>query len=110
MAQKALVEMNAKGFKLVKKRPPRPSPRCPVMFKALACLWVRRGKALSAEIIDEVKKGDHVIVNQVKGRRARLMSVEGENLGWVSVHTHTGLQLLERLAVPPSQMKLWVKE
>jgi len=104
-AQKALVEMNAIGFKLVKKRPPRPSPSFPVMFRALSSLKIRRGKALSAEIIGQVKQGDDVMVNQVKGRRARLMSVQnGENRGWVSVHTETGRQLLERL--DPSETKL----
>jgi len=107
-AQRALVEMKAIGFKLVKKRPPRPSPRCPVWFRALASLKIRRGKALSAEIIGQVKKGDHVIVNQVKGRRARLMSKTGENRGWVSVHTIHGAQLLERL--DPSEAKLCLNE
>jgi len=103
-AQKALVQMSAIGFKLVKKRPKRPSPKYPVMFRALSSLKIRRGKALSAEIIGEVKQGDDVMVNQVKGRRARLLSVQnGENRGWVSVHTETGRQLLERL--DPSETK-----
>jgi len=99
-AQKALVQMDEIGFKLVKKRPKRPSPNFPVMFRALSPLKIRRGKALSAEIIGEVKQGDDVMVNQVKGRRARLLSVqngEKKNRGWVSVHTETGRQLLERL-------------
>lgn len=99
MAQKALGEAKAIGYKLVKKRPPRPSPTCPVMFKALNFLMVRRGKALSADVIDQIEKGDYVIVNQVKGRRARLVKTENGkvfNFGWVSVHTVDGVQLLQR--------------
>jgi len=105
MAQKALVQANTIGYKLVKKRPPRPSPSSPVMFKALEFLKVRSGKALSAEVIDEIKKGDHVIVNQVKGRRARLVSIyNGSNWGWVSVHTVKGAQLLHRCDISPDKV------
>jgi len=75
------------------------------MFKALEFLKVRKGKALSAEVIDEIKKGDHVIVNQVKGRRARLVSIyNGSNWGWVSVHTVKGAQLLHRCDISPDKV------
>merc|ERR1719397_1930974 len=47
-----------------------------------------------------VKKNELVTVNQVKGRRARLMYIDNEgnkwNRGWVSVHTSEGKPLLER--------------
>lgn len=108
MAQKALLEANTIGYKLVKKRPPRPSPKCPVMFKALQILQVRSGKALSAQVISRVKKGDFVIVNQVKGRRARLVEVENGkvlNVGWVSVHTVNGAQLLQRCDLSSSKIQ-----
>jgi len=107
MAQRALGEAKAIGYKLVKKRPPRPSPSSPVLFKALDILKVRRGKALSADVIDQIEKGDFVIVNQVKGRRARLVSIEnGSNSGWVSVHTVNGAQLLQRCDIPSSKILL----
>jgi len=102
MAEKALAEANIIGYKLTRKRLPRPSPRCPIMFRALYRLKIRSGKALSREAIGWVKKNDLVIVNQVKGRRARLIVAEEGRIfiwGWVSLYTSNGLQLLEQTDV-----------
>jgi hypothetical protein len=97
-AQRALADPEI-GYKLVKKRPPRPSPSCPIQFKALDDLRIRSGKALTGKVVGEVKKNELVTVNQVKGRRARLMVIDKGrtyNRGWVSVHTSEGKPLLER--------------
>jgi len=98
-AQRALADPKI-GYKLVKKRPLRPSPTCPIQFKALDDLRIRTGKALTGRVVGVVKKNELVTVNQVKGRRARLMFIDKEgkkgNRGWVSVHTSEGKPLLER--------------
>jgi len=98
-AQRALADPKI-GYKLVKKRPLRPSPTCPIQFKALHALRIRTGKALTGRVVGVVKKHELVTVNQVKGRRARLMYIDKEgnkwNRGWVSVHTSEGKPLLER--------------
>jgi len=109
MAEKALAEAPMIGYKLVKKRRPRPSPRCPIMFKALRRLKMRSGKAFSRDVLGWINKDELVIVNQVKGRRARLMFVENgkiSNLGWVSLHTSNGDQLLEQTEVSLNDWKL----
>jgi len=98
-AQRALADPKIE-YKLVKKRPLRPSPTCPIQFKALHALRIRTGKALTGRVVGVVKKNELVTVNQVKGRRARLMYIDKEgnkwNRGWVSVHTSEGKPLLER--------------
>jgi len=98
-AQRALADPKI-GYKLVKKRPLRPSPTCPIQFKALHALRIRTGKALTGRVVGVVKKNELVTVNQVKGRRARLMYIDKDgkkwNRGWVSVHTSEGKPLLER--------------
>jgi hypothetical protein len=102
MADKALAQSDTIGYKFTRKRRPRPSPRYPIMFKALHCLKIRSGKAFSRDVLGKVKKNDLVIVNQVKGRRARLVFVENAqifNIGWVSLHTSNGIQLLEQTDV-----------
>jgi len=109
MAEKALAEANIIGYKLRKKRRPRPSPKCPIIFKALRNLKIRNGKAFSKSELGWVNKDDLVIVNQVKGRRARLMFVEDDKIyikGWVSLHTSNGIQLLEQTDVSLKDLKL----
>lgn len=111
MAEKALAQANIIGYTLVKKRRPRPSPRCPIMFKALSKLKIRSGKAFSRNVLGWVRKNDLVMVNQVKGRRARLLSWEnGANLGWVSLHTSNGIQLLEQTDLSLKEVILLVDE
>jgi len=109
MADRALAESDIIGYKFARKRRPRPSPRYPIMFKALHCLKIRSGKAFSRDVLGKVKKDDLVIVNQVKGRRARLVFVENaqiSTLGWVSLHTSNGIQLLEQTDVTFDAFKL----
>jgi len=109
MAEKALADANIIGYKLRKKRRPRPSPKCPIIFKALHRLKIRNGKAFSKNELGWVDKDDLVIVNQVKGRRARLMFVEDDQIyirGWVSLHTSNGKQLLEQTDTAVKDFKL----
>jgi len=100
MALKALAEANTLGLKLSKHRPKRPSPNCLVRFKALRELLVREGKSPNQQEKGRVKKNEIIIVNQVKGRRARMVDVQNgqpANVGWVSLITKEGITLLERL-------------
>jgi len=89
-AHKALEEFTQLGYNIRKKYRPRPSPTKPLKFIVMASkLEVREGKTLKNDSlknnrkVGEVKQGEVVIVNQVKGLRARIMK-DGENFGWVS--------------------------
>jgi len=79
-----------KGLKIRKEYPPRPCPTNHVKYVALADLIVRRGKSFRGNLyMGVVEKGESVWVDQVKGRRARVM-----NRGWVSLYTTDGTPLL----------------
>jgi len=83
-----------KGFKIKMKYPRRASPKNPVEYKALIDLQVREGKSMNGDYRKGIiKKGETVKVNQIKGRRARVI-----NRGWVSLKTEHGVQLLKRLS------------
>jgi len=43
-----------------------------------------------------LKKNDIIRVNQLKGRRARVISQNGGRVGWVSLHSDQGQPFLER--------------
>lgn len=101
-ANEACALSNVIGYKLLKKRPPRPSPRYSVKFKSVKSLWIRSGKALSGRIVGSLEKDRVVSVNQIKGRRARVVEEKenGEVVtcgGWVSLHTVQGRPLLVRI-------------
>jgi len=88
------------GFKLVKKWPTRPSPSRPIWYKNLANQKILSGKAFSGEIRGTLDAGKNVLINQVKGRRARIIEMKKgkpETIGWVSVHTPEGDELLKQL-------------
>jgi len=91
-ALKANAKFKIAGYKLSKYRPRRPSRDYHVSFKVLSPVTVRVGKSLSSRTIGELEKNNVIRVNQVKGRRARIIS-QG---GWVSVHANNGKRLLER--------------
>jgi len=80
------------GYKLVKKRGQRPTGACPVMFKALSILTVRDGKSFKKKRIGKICKGEVVMINKIKSRRARLCLG-----GWVSLYATNGLQFLRRM-------------
>jgi hypothetical protein len=100
-ADEVLLRAGEIGYKLQKKWPPRPTPKRPLKYKSLAVLKIRTGKSLNADVVGILNKGEIVTVNQVKGRRARLIE-EKENgefvtIGWVSIHEEDGFSLLRQL-------------
>jgi len=101
MAQDAFHQADDIGYELAKKWPARPNPNRPILYKAMSDLLIREGKAFSGQVMGTLKKDETVYVNQLKGRRARLIRVEnGETItrGWVSVHSSDGEPLLMQVA------------
>jgi len=100
-AEEVLSRVDEIGYKITKKYPPRPSPKRPQKYKAMAELVIRAGKSLTGDVVGKLKEGLIVTVNQVKGRRARLIreSESGgvETVGWVSLHEKDGVNLLKQL-------------
>jgi len=73
-----------------KQKAPSPSPKSPVEYKVLSRVTVRIGKSFKSKIIGHIYKGAVVTVNQIKGRRARIIrnTTNGPiQIGWVSLHT-----------------------
>lgn len=85
------------GYKLKKWWPSRASPQSPKLYIALDDLVVRAGKKPCWKILFTLAMGSVVLVNQVKGRRARLCNCKGVPIGWVSLHDESGKTLLTRL-------------
>jgi len=100
-AEEILSRADEIGYKLTKNYPPRPNPRRPLKYTSMTELKISTGKAFSSEIIGTVKKGEIVTVNQVKGRRARIIKqLENggfESIGWVSLHEKNGDNLLKQI-------------
>jgi len=99
-AQKALRDAKKIGYVLKPKKFKRPTPNTPFKFEVLSELTVRSGRTFKAEIVDMKKKGDVVLVNRTKGRRARLCIKENgisRNLGWVSLFSSRGYPFLLQL-------------
>jgi len=106
VAQKVLVGFRKMGFMIAKKFPPRPSPSCPIYYKTLESLIIRKGKAFSGTILGSLDKGRTVLVNQIKGRRARLIKQKNDTnkgwvtWGWVSLRSSKGKPLITQVAEP----------
>jgi len=99
-ALNALAKADAIGYKLSKNRTQRPNPKNLVRYKALSNLTVREGKSFKLRKIGQVMKNEVIIVNQMKGRRARIVDVQNGkpvNFGWVSLRSSEGIALMERL-------------
>jgi len=99
-ALKGLAQSKAIGYNLARYGDRQPSPRNLVRFKALIKLKVRAGMSLKDRKIGSLKKNQIVTVNQVEGRRARVIFFQDKELmnsGWVSLHSETGTTFLERL-------------
>lgn len=94
MAQDAFYRAGDIGYKLVKKWPARPNPNNPIKYRSTTELKIRAGKAFSGQVVGALAEGQIVTVNQLKGRRARLIKEvnggEPEVIGWVSVHSQEG--------------------
>lgn len=101
LADKALSQSKEIGWKLRKKRPPKPCPKHPQKYIALAILEIRAGKAMSGDFIGELERGTIITVNQIKKRRLRLCEIMENgtivNLGWVSQYDEDGSTLLAQL-------------
>jgi len=93
-----------------KQKAPSPTPKSPVEYKVLSRVTVRIGKSLKSKIIGHIYKGAIVTVNQIKGRRARVIrsTINGATIqiGWVSLHTSYSLQLLTQFFKRPLKSKL----
>lgn len=79
-----------------KKRSKRPTPGEPLRYMVLNRSRLRAGKSLKSEWRGELYKGDIVWVNQIKGRRARIIRAQEDATvrGWVSLRSNNGFQLL----------------
>jgi len=89
------------GFKLVKKWPQRPRPSRPIWYKNLANQTIFSGKAFTGGKRGTLDAGKNVLINQVKGRRARIIEMKKgkpETIGWVTMYTGEGDQLLKQLS------------
>jgi len=96
-ALKANAQFKTSRYQLSKYYPRRPSRDYHVSFKVLSPITVRVGKSLTSSRIGVLEKNDIIRVNQVKGRRARIISSQnGRQGGWVSLHGEKGERLLER--------------
>jgi len=88
------LKLREKGYEIKLKYPRRASPDNPVEYKVLCDLQVREGKSMNGELLAGIiKEGETIQVNQIKGRRARVV-----NRGWVSLKTEHGVRLLKRLS------------
>jgi len=71
-----------------------------VKYQALYELNLRSGKSLKKKIVGCVNKNDVIIVNQVKGRRARVVFPQNGEMvtaGWIALYTAKGVPLVKRL-------------
>jgi len=88
-AKQALIEYREKKFKIAVKFPKKPSPSSPMEYISLEDLKIRIGKSLNGDRVGILRKGQKVTVNQIKGKRARLIRPKQEvkDWGWVSMYS-----------------------
>jgi len=103
-ALKARAQSDDLGYTLTKYRERRPKPDKPALFKTLHTVWVRGGKSFRSWKVGMLEKDAIVLVNQQKGRRARVISYQDRESsgwvslkGWVSLYSEIGIKLLDRL-------------
>lgn len=81
-----------------RKKGPRPTPSNPQQYMVLHHARMRSGKSMKSQVLGFVNKGEIYWVNQIKGKRARLIergtSQGDRNLGWVSLRNNAGYQLM----------------
>jgi len=90
-----------------KKKGPRPTPAKPLLYKVLNRAKMREGKSMKSTVLGHVNKGDLYWVNQIKGKRARIVKREfvngrvdptkDKNLGWVSLRNNSGYMLMSQV-------------
>lgn len=74
---------------------PRASPGNPKTYKVKRDTTIQKGKKLTSKTVKELFKGETVLVNQLKKRRARVINQSGTVIGWTSTHDKN-----ERLLLP----------
>lgn len=101
LANKALSRSDEMEFKLIKSWLHRPRPKRPIKYKSLYTLNINAGRSIHGKLVGELREGDIVTVNQVKGRRARLIEDkeygETRTIGWVSLRDIDGAPLIVQL-------------
>jgi len=101
LAYEALSRSDDMEFKLIKSWLHRPRPKRPIKYKSLYPLNVNSGRSVHGKLVDKLREGDIVTVNQVKGRRARLINCkkngETKTIGWVSLRDLDGEPFMEQL-------------
>jgi len=96
-ALEAKAQANNLGYQLAKYRPRCAGPDNPVLFKVLSPVTVREGKSFKTKKVKMLAKNDIILVNKVKGGRARVISFQdGRRIGWVSLYGQQYQPLLER--------------
>lgn len=117
LANQAFLKQSEIGYKLeryvdVKKTlfPPKASPKTPVYHLALRDLVLRSQRSIKSEQIGIIDQGTKVLVNTVRGRRARLVTLTAcgqgtEDLGWVSLKSATA-EPSPREGLPPRRIPL----
>lgn len=97
MAQEAFIKGYEMGLKIARQYPLRPKPKQPIEYISLECLVIREGKSASQGIVGQLGKGRKVTVDQLKGKRARIIKPNKEAWGWVSMYSEKGTPLLSQL-------------
>jgi len=94
----AFLKFRDVGFMIREEYPPHPCSGNPILFKALKSLVIRKEKSLRSPNLGILEMGETVLVNQVKGRRARLIKrmEDTQTWGWVSLYSEDSLPLLVR--------------
>jgi len=85
-----------------KKKGPRPTPSNPQRYMVLHHARMRSGKSMRSTVVGFLKKGEIHWVNQIKGKRARIIERDDDgdrNIGWVSLRNNAGFKFLQKLPV-----------
>jgi len=88
-ALKANAQFKTYGYQVSKFNLKRPSRDYCVSFKVLSPVTIQVGRSLTSSRIGVLEKNDIIRVNQVKGRRARIISSEWP-ARWMGVFAHRG--------------------
>jgi len=84
----------------VKGKSKRARPGNHIAYKTRQNVAIQRGKSFSSVILGHLLKGSIVLINQIKGRKGRIIQRKenGEvvNIGWVPLFTNEGQQLLTK--------------
>jgi len=93
----------------VRRKSTRARPDNPVEYKTLRNAKIRSGKSVRTDGVGYLQKGSVVVINQIKGRSGRVVHPQrnGEfiKVGWVTLYTHDGQQLLEKVTCKRTMMR-----